>query len=533
MKKISLYIMTLLAVLFASCNEDFSTLFGPQSNPQESALQSSSVTYTSADVRTINLSLRAEEGIIVDDSPITLGTVTVAEGAMPANTIMKAKVDISMQADFAEFVTIDAESMANTNEVNVLPSNLQAAYYNSFTHSPNETPLYIRISLYTVTDGTSEAMVGNPENADFYKVNPEVAFTPVNEKGIYISTAYYAVVKDQNGNWVEKKFNHSEVDVYDDPVFTVSIDALKNENGVRLPTVYYIVAEEDLAAFKGGNLSVGFGQGEGEGITQGGPAFVGPATDGAAKYNLTLNMEKLALVIEPEVHFYCYYLYTNSGANMSVVAPETSRNYMFYKTDETTFTYTTFWPNNSAGKSVYNTKVWEREAMLAGATTKTWGFNGTSKGTRLVAGDFAQPGQWLGPLTEGWYTFTITMDEENNKHSYKWTAVDAPSTSYTNISIIGTINGSSWDKDFELTQCAKAPHNWCLLNFELTADAKLKFRANKNWDTKDWGGDGSQPISNVVYTLPKGSSDITVPAGKYDFYLNDITGDWTILKVSE
>jgi hypothetical protein len=37
----------------------------------------------------------------------------------------------------------------------------------------------------------------------------------------------------------------------------------------------------------------------------------------------------------------------------------------------------------------------------------------------------------------------------------------------------------------------------------------------------------------VVYTLPKGSTDITVPAGKYDFYLNDITGDWTILKVVE
>lgn len=533
MKKLSFYIMALMAIVLTSCNEDYSTSTPPQSNLPESALQSSSVTYTSAGVNTINLQARSQEGIIVDDSPIVLGTVTVEDGAMPANTIMKAKVDISETPDFSEYVTIDTESMENSNEVSVLPSVLQAAYYNFFTHDPNEATLYLRISLYTVTDGTSEAMVGNPESADFYKTNPDVAFTPVNEKGIYISTAYYAVVKDLNGNWVETKFNHSEVDVYDDPIFTVSIDALKNEAGVRLNTVYYIVAEEDLAAFKGGNLSVGFGKGEGEAIVKGGPAFVGPASDGAIKYNLTLNMEKQSVAIEPEILFYCYYLYTNSGANMSVVAPETYRNYMFYKVDETTFTYTTFWPNNSAGKSVYNTKVWEREAMLAGATTKTWGFNGTSKGTRVVAGDFAQPGQWLGPLTEGWYTFTITMDEENNKHSYKWTAVDAPSVSYTNISIIGTINGSSWDKDFELTQCAKAPHNWCMLDFELTADAKLKFRANKNWETKDWGGDGSQPISNVVYTLPKGSSDITVPAGKYDFYLNDITGDWTILKVTE
>ena len=525
--------MALLTMVFAACTEDYTPASSPQSNPQESAVQPSAISFTPVNIAAIDLSKLAKEGIIVDDTPIPLGSVTVAEGALPANTIMKAKVDISKDADFAKFSTIECESMASTNTVSVLPSNLQATYYNNYTHSPNEAPLYMRISLYTLTNGTSEAMIGNPQTAAFYPGNYTIAFTPVNEKGIYISTGYYAVVKQLDDSWKETKFAHSDKDVYDDPVFTATIDALKNDAGVRFDTEYYIVAEEDLAAFKAGDLTLGFGKGDGESIKKGGPAFVGPATDGAAKYNLTLNMEKLAIVIEPEIHFYCYYLYTNSAANMAVEAPETSRNYMFYKSDETTFTYTTFWPNNSAGKSVYNTKVWEREAMLAGATTKTWGFSGGARAQRTVTGDFTQPGQWLGPLTEGWFTFTITMDEEHNKHSYKWTEIEAPTVEYTNISIIGTINGTSWDTDFELAKCAKAPHNWCLLGFELTADAKLKFRANKNWDTKDWGGDGSQPISPVVYTLPKGSTDITVPAGKYDFYLNDITGDWTILKVTE
>jgi hypothetical protein len=534
MKKISLYMMALLTTVLTACNEDYSTSVPAQSNPQESALQSSSVTYSSASVSTIDLQSRSKDGIIIDDSPITLGTVTVAEGAMPANTIMKAKVDVSEKSDFSEYFTIEAESMANSNEVNILPSVLQAAYYNSFTHDPNTTTVYLRISLYTLTNGTSEAMVGNPKSADFYKSNPVVSFTPVNEKGIYIAENYYAVIKDLEGKWtIEKKFNHSEEDVYDDPVFTATIDALKNDAGVRFDTEYYIVAEEDLAAFKAGDLTLGYGKGEGENIQMAGPAFVGPATDGAAKYNLTLNMEKQAIVIEPEIHFYCYFLYANSAKKMNPAEGETSRNYMFYKSDETTFTYTTMWPNDDNGKSVYNVKVWERKDMLANLATNTWGFDGTARGTRKEQGNFAQPGQWLGPLTEGWYTFTITMDEENNKHSYKWTSIPAPTTTYTNISIIGTINGSSWDKDYELKQCASAPHNWYLLDFELTADAKLKFRANKNWETKDWGGDGSQPISPVVYTLPKGSSDISVPAGKYDFYLNDITGDWTILKTVE
>ena len=530
MKKISLYIMALLTMVFAACSEDYTATSSPQSNPQESAVQPSAISFTPVNIAAIDLSKLAKEGIIVDDTPIPLGSVTVAEGALPANTIMKAKVDISKDADFAKFSTIECESMASTNTVSVLPSNLQATYYNNYTHSPNEAPLYMRISLYTLTNGTSEAMIGNPQTAAFYPGNYTIAFTPVNEKGIYISTGYYAVRKLLNGSWEETKFKHSDVDVYDDPVFTGTIDALK-DGDVRKDTEYYIVAEEDLAKFKGGDKSVAFGKGDGEALLKGGPAFVGPATDGAAKYNLTMNMEKQAIVIEPEIHFYCYYLLGNG--NMKIDASETHRHYMYYKQDETTFSYTTFYPNNSTGKSWLSVKVWEREAMNASDEANAWGYDGTGTKVRPETGGLKLAGLAIGPATEGWYTMTITMDEEKNKHKYSFVSIEEPTTSYTNISIIGTINGSNWDKDFELKQCAKAPHNWCLLDFELTAEAKLKFRANNNWDTKDWGGDGSQPISNVVYTLPKGSTDITVPAGKYDFYLNDITGDWTILKVVE
>ena len=521
MKKISLYLMALLTTVFAACNEDYSTSTAPQSNPQESALQSSSITYTSAGVNTINLQARSQEGIIIDDTPIKLGSVALAEN-LPANTIMKAKIDLSEAEEFTdgEYVTIDAESMANTNDVSVLPSALQAAYYNNFTHDPNEKTLYLRISLYTLTDGTSEAMVGNPQSTDFYKSNPAVAFTPVNEKGIYIAEAYYAVVKDLEGKWtIETKLDHSDEDVYDDPVFTGTIDALKNDAGVRFDTEYYIVAEEDLAAFKAGDLSLGFGKGDGEAILKGGPAFVGLATDGAAKYNLTMNMEKQAIVIEPEVHLYYYYIY---GVNqMKPAESETYRNYMFYKSGNTEFTYTTNWQNN---KSL---KIWEHEDY--GKTTNAWGVKSS---TFSNEGKLEKGALWtIGNV--GWYMLTITMDEENNIHKYKWTAIDEPTTSYTNISIIGSFGGTNWGTDVELTQCAAAPHNWCLLDYELTGEnIELKFRANHDWGT-NWGGDGSQPISPVVYTLPAGGENIKVPAGKYDFYLNDITGDWTILKVVE
>lgn len=523
MKRLSIYIMALMAMVLTSCGDDYSTSTPPQSNLPESALKSDAIQFTPVNIAGLNLA-----NLIAEDKPIELGTVTVADGQMPRNTILKARIDISKSADYSDAYTLVGESMADNNDVTVLPSDLQVAYYNEFTHNPNQTTLYLRIHLYTVTNGTSEAIVGTPGHN--YYGNYKVMFTPVNEGDRHIANSYYAMVLGLDGKWIESKFDHDATDVYDDPVFTLSLEALKDDANVRHDTKFYIVADEDLEKFKAGDVKLGFGKGEGEGMIQGGAAFVGPANDGASKYNLTINMEKQTIVIEPIVQFYCYYLYTNPAFNMKVEAPDTYENYMFYKSDETTFTYTTFWPNNANGVSYMNVKVWEREAMLAKATTNVWGFNGTNQDPRVESGNFKKAGGWLGPITEGWYTFTITMDEENNIHKYQWTAATAPTTEYTNISIIGTINGSKWDKDYDLTQCAKAPHNWALLNFELTEETKLKFRAN-HADTKVWGGDGSQPINPVVYTLPTGSTDITVPAGTYNFHMNDITGDWIILKV--
>ena len=512
--------MALVAVVFTSCGDDYSTSTPPQSNLPESALKSDAIQFAPVNIGGINL-----QQLIAEDKPVELGTVTVAEGQMPKNTIVKARIDISRDADYSKYATVDCESMAETDKVTVLPSELQAAYYNEFTHNPNLTDLYIRIHLYTVTDGTSEAIVGTP-GSNYYG-NYKVLFTPVNEGDRHIANAYYAMVLGLDGKWIESKFDHEATDVYDDPVFTLSIDALKDAANVRHDTKFYVVADEDLEKFKAGDVKLGFGKGEGESLLRGGAPIVGPATDGASRYELTINMEKQTIVIEPIVIFHCYYVLTNGAAmsNMKIVAPEEYRCYMFYKTSETTFTYTTFWANNNNGSSQFNVKVWEREAMLANATSNSWGFNGGSKDARLESGDFKKAGGWLGPVTEGWYTLTITMDEENNIHKYQWTAVQE-TEKYNQISIVGA-NG---EKD--LTQCKVAPHNWYLLDYEVTAETKVKFRAN-HADTKVWGGDGSQPISQTVYTLPAGSQEITVPTGTYDIFLNDITGNWTILKTNK
>ena len=489
MKKISLYIMTLLAVLFASCNEDFSTLFGPQSNPQESALQSSSVTYTSADVRTINLSLRAEEGIIVDDSPITLGTVTVAEGAMPANTIMKAKVDISKQADFAEFVTIDAESMANTNEVNVLPSNLQAAYYNSFTHSPNETPLYIRISLYTVTDGGSVAIIGTP--GENYFASQSVAFTPLNK--VQISPAYYIVggPNDWAASAAAKsiKFSHSDTDVYEDPIFTAIFDAAAEGD-----TWFAIGDDEACAAIGNGDWSKLLGIVGGENKASEGQldfrynmgadnSFCVPA--GPKKIKVTLNMLEYTFKVEAVSIADAYYLIGGPGdwnatSAMTMQFSHSSKDVI----EDPVFTYT-FESTGSEMWFAFGDKD-AIDGVAGGVWNKLYGTKGDSKDLK---GSFDRRYNLDGDHsfcvdgTAKFYRFTINMAEM----TYEITPLNFQQYIYE----AGVNNG--WGGTEQPLYCADGNGTYTGFFYakeDSWTDGKgaFKFRgAADNWDNGNYG----------------------------------------------
>jgi hypothetical protein len=206
-----------------SCNQDFETIFEPQTNLPESQLQVSDVTVANNTPASINLAdyFNLEAGTV---TAIPIGTATVKEGAMPANTILKAEVEFSKEADFANSIILDANSLIGTNEISVNPSQLQDAYFNEITRNPATTDLYIRTMLYTVTGGTAEAIIGKP--GENYYAQSTVKFTPLNK--VQISPAYYVI--GAAGGWSAdgartQKFNHSDADVYEDPIFTIIVDA--------------------------------------------------------------------------------------------------------------------------------------------------------------------------------------------------------------------------------------------------------------------------------------------------------------------
>lgn len=222
MKKLSLYMMALLSMVLVSCDQDFFTEFLPQTNLPESQLKMSDVSVSSS-VSAISIAdfINAETG---EETAITIGTAKVAEGAMPANTILKAEVEFATDPEFSNKVVLDANSLEDTDVISLSPSALQDAYFNNITRNPATTTAYLRVVLYTVTDGTSVAIVGKP--GENYFVPTTIQFTPLNK--VQISPAYYVI--GAAAGWSAdgartQKFQHSDADVYDDPIFTIVVDA--------------------------------------------------------------------------------------------------------------------------------------------------------------------------------------------------------------------------------------------------------------------------------------------------------------------
>lgn len=223
MKKISLYTMALLSMGLVACNQDFDTEFAPQTNLPESLLQMSDVSVAANSATAINLAdyIDEENGT---ETAIPIGTVSVKEGAMPANTILKATVEFSKNENFDGSVVLDANSLDGSNEISIKSSDLQDAYFNNITRNPSETDVYMRTVLYTVTGGDAVAIVGKPGENFF--AERTVKFTPLNK--LQISPAYYII--GAAGGWSAdgartQKFQHSSADVYDDPIFSIIVDA--------------------------------------------------------------------------------------------------------------------------------------------------------------------------------------------------------------------------------------------------------------------------------------------------------------------
>ncbi len=214
--------MSLLSIAFVGCSDNYDPAVGPQSYLPESPINVSDVSVTNT-ATSIKIADYIDEKDV--ETPIPMGTFTVKEGAMPANTIMKAEIEISQTEDFAKSAIIEANSLASTQEITIQPSDLEDAYFYGISKNPATTDLYIRTIMYTQTKGDAVARIGKPDET--YFATSKITFTPLNR--VSIAPAYYIVggPNDWQASAINRsiKFEHSDEDVYIDPVFTVTFDA--------------------------------------------------------------------------------------------------------------------------------------------------------------------------------------------------------------------------------------------------------------------------------------------------------------------
>ena len=441
MKKIYFFLAVLLVAGFSACEDNIGLdVTPPQSNPQEDQQAITGFTIAAGSDFSSALVLAEQEKTL--QLVRATATPTLAEGA----TVV-FRTEISDTKDFGNVVELPTVS-AN-NAATTLSTDLGEAVkklYNS--KAPIARPVYFRNYLY-IQDGKSVSQIPTPQ--DFGPVN----VTPYSV--VQIEPAYY-LIGDVNGwnfaNIGNHKFSHSGKDVYDDPVFSIT---------VQMSGYFKIVPQssKDADSWDGviGNPLDGNTDLEGTLIV---------ANSGAMRIlengwvKITINMLESTYKIE-----------LLGNATRQLYVPGGHQGW-----------------NPAAAPIVYSKNLdWRFDGYvyMEGGNefkfTSNPDWNGTNYGS---GGDgILSTDGGAGNLTvseNGFYR--LTVDLSNEPYAYNITS--------TNWGLIGDATAGGWDTSTDMT-LNTATGEWTVTT-TLAGGKAFKFRANNGWDI-NLGGD----ISNLTY----------------------------------
>ena len=495
MKKLSLYISIALAGLFmGSCSEDFKDWADPQTNPQEDAITIPGFTATAAQA--------IDFASVTTDS---VNTFSLSSAALPEGfTLANARLELTPQGvENATKTTVNTDLNGKGAVADLAPV-VESAYGKRPTARTFDAQVYVN----AVKDGQAVLI-------DAGKIN--LVMTP---KAPFIDTNYYLV--GQMTDWsldTKFKFTHSDADVYEDPVFTIMFTTTDDnqywkiipQGNVDAGNIWAVEnnpkgvvgVEKDGDDAMSGTLLTTTSKGE--------KANAGKIAK-AGIYQMTINMMDYTYSIKqiaPE-----YYL-------VGALQSWSDQNMSCLMTAETAMVqnFTTKWTGDA------NMKIWLGSDF--GKWDNAFG-SASGDGVNTAEGKLkAGGGAIVCPEKGAYYTFTADF----STMTYKWTKLaNQNPTEFKYVSLIGV--GGKWNEGDDIDLKQVAPHNWYLAKQEIPAGG-LKIRADHKWrDDGNWGfAEGQNYESKGTLITSGGSSNISVPAGTYNIYFNDITGAYAFVEV--
>lgn len=445
--------MTLLMSM-VSCTEDFTDWAHPQTNPQEEAVafgDNGSVTPVDYVIKLADVK-----------------TEKVKVASIVAPTTSNAAYTPVYKINF------DGQSFDIDAEGNMATADLANYIVEKYGKRPTERDIDATLDAWMNNGATAVKMA---TSATFQVKAVPVA--PVIEEGYYLVGDMFTT--ETTNGWTKdaaKAFNHSDKDVYEDPVFTVSFETTKADQYWKIIPKKNIDSGDIWAAGVVGPKVDG--DDSMTGALTNGEAKAGKIAK-AGKYKLTINMMDYTYTIE-EVNYdpFIYFIgatdgWTNAEQKLALV-------------DDAKGVYTGYlycadpngWGNQFKFQRVAGS--WDNEinsgafSTFSGAATSEGGNIGVNAG-------------------EGVYYFDVNLSEGTIK-----------ATKVEKMGIIGGFN--NWDGDAVMTWNAK---EYCFeaTNVGVTADG-WKFRVNGGWDVNlggsindlTAGGDNLSVAGNTVKLYP-------------------------------
>ena len=447
--------MTLLMSM-VSCTEDFTDWANPQKNSPKEA-----VAFGDGSVEPVE---------VINLADVKTEKVKVASIVAPTSSDAAYTPIYKINFDGQSF-DIDAEG-------NMATADLANYIVEKFGKRPTERDIDATIDAWVSNGATAVKTAVKTATSETFQVKA-IPVAPVIEEGYYLVGDMFTT--ETTNGWTKeaaKAFNHSDKDVYEDPVFTVSFETTKADQCWKIIPKKNIDSGEIWAAGVVGTKV------DGDDSMTGLLTNVGPGAGKiakAGKYKLTINMMDYSYTIE-EVNYdpFVYFIGATDGWKSS--------DQKLALVDDAKGVYTGYVyladPNGSGFQFKFQRKPGDWNNAIGAGALSTFSGAATNEGDNIGVN-----------AGEGVYYMDVNLSEG------KITA-----TKVEKMGIIGGFN--NWGGDAVMTWNAK---EYCFeaTNVGVTADG-WKFRINGGWDINlggsindlTAGGDNLSVAGNTVKLYP-------------------------------